>query len=187
MSFKWKNAHLKCHPTSSLTHRGREHLTKVTKFKLILTSHTLSPPTEKLGPISLHSLLSTKVEGIQNVFFIMNIFIFHDIHEKCGRFYGKTWWKIRKILGLKEKASYARFFLQPKGARFLHLFYQNLIIYRMQVFSRLYLKYWLSYGLFSNTTFQNKKKNVSFHPIWPSWGSQFHHIEHFYSAIFRAN
>ena len=141
MSFKWKNAHLKFHPTPSLTHRGREHLTNVTKFKLILTSHTLSPPPEKLRPISLDSLLSIKSEGIQNVFFIMKIFIFHDIHEKFGRFYGKKWWKNRKILGLKEKASYARFFLQPKGAQFLHSFYQNLIIYRMQVVSGLYLKY----------------------------------------------
>ena len=71
----------------------------------------------------------------------MKIFIFHDIHEKCDRFYGKNDEKNRKILGLKEKASYARFFLQPKGAQFLHSFYQNLIIYRMQVVSRLYLKY----------------------------------------------
>ena len=117
----------------------------------------------------------------------MKIFIFHDIHEKCDRFYGKKDEKNRKILGLKEKASYARFFLQPKGAQVLHLFYQNLIIYRMQVISRLYLNYWRSYGPFSNTTFQNKEKTVSFHPIWPSWGCQFHHIEHFYSVIFRVN
>ena len=95
----------------------------------------------------------------------MKICIFYDIHEKFGRFYGKKWWKNRKILGLKEKASYARFFLQPKGAQFLHSFYQNLIIYRMQVVSGLYLKYWRSYGPFSNTTFQNQEKNGSFHPI----------------------
>ena len=119
LSFEWKNAHLQFHPTSSLTHRGREHLTKVTKFKLILTSHTLSPPPEKLRPISLDSLLSIKSEGIQNVFFIMKIFIFHDIHEKFGRFYGKKWWKNRKILGLKEKASYARFFFFHKDKNVL--------------------------------------------------------------------
>ena len=69
----------------------------------------------------------------------MKIFVFHDIHEKCDRFYGKNDEKNRKILGLKEKASYARFFLQPKGAQFLHLFYQNLIIRQMQVVSSLYL------------------------------------------------
>ena len=95
----------------------------------------------------------------------MKIFIFHDIHEKCDRFYGKNDEKNRKILGLKEKASYARFFLQPKGAQFLHSFYQNLVIYRMQLISRLYLKYYRSYGLFLNTTFHNKENNVSVHPI----------------------
>ena len=56
------------------------------------------------------------------MFFIMKIFIFHDIHEKCDRFYGKNDEKNRKSLGLKEKASYARFFLPPKGRDFSHLY-----------------------------------------------------------------